>query len=228
LRQQQSHQVYITQVIEKNDSSDDELNEYLEDFDEDPELKRIRESRLAQIRTEHQQHLMNRARGHGTYREIAQDDFLTEVNGSEKVVCHFYHKDFERCKIMDKHLEILAPRHFEAKFVKIDAEKAPFFVDKLLIRILPTVVIFLDGITKEGEKGGRIVGFQGLSDGMTPGKEDMWPTYRLARKLTEYGVIENDLELEEELRNKTMQSRVQIHGSIVASSIVNDEDITNP
>jgi len=227
LHPQQTPQLDIPQP-EQNESSDDELNEYLEDYDEDPELKRIRESRLAQIKAEHQEQMMNRVRGHGTYREVSQDEFLPEVTGSPKVICHFYHKDFERCKIMDQHLEILAPRHFEAKFIKINAEKAPFFVDKLLIRVLPTVLIFIDGITKEGEKGGRIIGFQGLTDGMTPGKEDMWPTYRLARKLVEYGVIDPDLELEEELRNKTMQNRIQIHGSIVASSIVDDEDFTNP
>lgn len=38
-----------------------------------------------------------------------------------------------RCKIMDKHLALLAPQHVEAKFIKIDAEKAPFFVGKLQV-----------------------------------------------------------------------------------------------
>lgn len=30
------------------------------------------------------------------YREIMQDEFLPEVTSSEKVVVHFYHKDFQR------------------------------------------------------------------------------------------------------------------------------------
>ena len=46
---------------------------------------------------------------------------------------------------MDKHLKILAEKHVETKFVKINAEKTPFFVDKLSIRVLPSVVVFADG-----------------------------------------------------------------------------------
>ena len=37
-------------------------------------------------------------KGHGEYREITEGDFLGEVTGSEKVICHFYHKEFYRCK----------------------------------------------------------------------------------------------------------------------------------
>jgi hypothetical protein len=36
-----------------------------------------------------------------TRSEIVEEEFLKEVTGSELVVCHFYHNDFERCKIMD-------------------------------------------------------------------------------------------------------------------------------
>jgi alkyl hydroperoxide reductase subunit AhpC len=46
------------------------------------------------------------ALNHGEYREIKEEDFLKEVTASEWVVVHFYHKDFTRCKIMDKHLDV--------------------------------------------------------------------------------------------------------------------------
>ena len=36
--------------------------------------------------------------GHGEYKEITEGDFLGEVTGSEKVICHFYHREFYRCK----------------------------------------------------------------------------------------------------------------------------------
>lgn len=39
-----------------------------------------------------------------------------------------------RCKVMDMRLGELAPRHLETKFLRIDAEKAPFFVQKLQVR----------------------------------------------------------------------------------------------
>ncbi|CAI5516113.1 unnamed protein product, partial [Closterium sp. Naga37s-1] len=50
--------------------------------------------------------------------------------------------------VVDKHLAILAPKHLEAKFVKIDAEKCPFFVSRLNIKVLPCMILF------------RIVGFE--------------------------------------------------------------------
>ena len=52
------------------------------------------------------------------------------------------------------------------------------------IRVLPTVVIFNDGISKE-----RITGFEGLSEGMMPGREDEWPTSRLQERLLACGGI---------------------------------------
>ena len=36
--------------------------------------------------------------GHGEYREVSEGDFLGEVTRSQKVICHFYHKEFYRCK----------------------------------------------------------------------------------------------------------------------------------
>ena len=69
--------------------------------------------------------------GHGKYEEIDEEQFLTKVTKSKFVVVHFYHKDFERCKIMDMHLKELCKTHIESKFCRIDAEKCPFFVAKL-------------------------------------------------------------------------------------------------
>jgi hypothetical protein len=36
-------------------------------------------------------------------------------------VCHFYHRDFERCKLLDKHLTILARKYFDTRFIKLSA-----------------------------------------------------------------------------------------------------------
>lgn len=82
------------------------------------------------------------------------------MTSSPLVAVHFYHRDFERCKIMDMHLARLAKRHIECKFLKLNAEKAPFFVEKLVVRILPTVVCFKDGIAFDE----RVLGFDGLMD----------------------------------------------------------------
>ena len=50
---------------------------------------------------------------------------------------------------MDKHLAILAPKHVETKFCKINALKCPFLTDRLKIRVIPTMAVIKDGITKD-------------------------------------------------------------------------------
>ena len=40
---------------------------------------------------------------------------------TQRVVCHFYHQDFERCKVLDKHLQVLARKHFDTRFIKLSA-----------------------------------------------------------------------------------------------------------
>ena len=101
------------------------------DGDEDNELRRIREQRLRQIKEIQREKLENAGKGHGQYREITQDEFLNEMVTSRKVVCHFYHSEFARCAVIDHHIQKLVQRHVETKFVKINAEKAPFFVSKV-------------------------------------------------------------------------------------------------
>ncbi|CAH0404205.1 unnamed protein product [Chilo suppressalis] len=66
-------------------------------------------------------------RGHGEYTEIdGEKEFFAICNKSTNVVCHFYRNDSPRCKIVDMHLKILCKKHVEARFVKLDAERAPF------------------------------------------------------------------------------------------------------
>ena len=93
------------------------------------------------------------AQGHGEYREIAEEEFLKEVCGSQWVVIHFYHREFFRCKIVDKHLREIAKKHLSCKWLTLDAEKAPFFIAKLAIQMLPTVIVFKDGIVHDQFSG---------------------------------------------------------------------------
>ncbi|XP_020397890.1 thioredoxin domain-containing protein PLP3A [Zea mays] len=82
---------------------------------------------------------------------------VAKKDDTEFFICHFYHREFYRCKIMDKHLKTLAPIYVGTKFVKLDVENAPFFVAKLAIKILPCVILFKKGIVVD-----RLVGIQDL------------------------------------------------------------------
>lgn len=118
------------------------------------------------------------ANGHGKYEEVVEEQFLPTVTKIQYCVVHFYHKDFERCKIVDMHLNKIARQHTEAKVVKIDAEKCPFFVAKLQIQVLPTILCFINGVAVD-----RVVGFEEL------GGQDDFPTLLLTRKLVACGVL---------------------------------------
>src|SRR4051812_15977442 len=48
-----------------------------------------------------------RQANHGTYTEIEKEKELMDLTvNSKQVVIHFFHKDFRRCAIMDKHLQV--------------------------------------------------------------------------------------------------------------------------
>jgi len=100
------------------------------------------------------------------------------VTKSKFAVVHFYHREFSRCKVVDHHLEILAKKYVATKFAKLDAEKAPFFVNKLMVVVMPCVVMFEDG-----KMMGRIDGFDIL------GGEDDFPTEVMECVIGASGVI---------------------------------------
>ena len=45
--------------------------------------------------------------------------------------------------------QILAAKHLSCKWLTLNAEKAPFFVTKLAIQMLPTVIVFKDGLVTD-------------------------------------------------------------------------------
>merc|ERR1711998_525166 len=149
-------------------------------WDDDDSLEAMRARRRQQMKEAHEKKLKYQGLGHGEYTEIEEEAFLKTVTASERAVVHFYHKNFEKCKIMDMHLLKCAKKFFGTRFVKMDSEKAPFFVEKLRVRTLPCVVVFNDGIAK-----GKQVGFDGL-----PGEE--FETVQLAWRIKEWEGIEED------------------------------------
>ncbi|KAG7253566.1 hypothetical protein CRUP_017679, partial [Coryphaenoides rupestris] len=102
----------------------------------------------------------------------SEKDFFGEVKESKNVICHFYRDSTFRCKIVDKHLAILAKKHVETKFIKLNVEKAPFLSERLRIKVIPTLVLLVDGKTKD-----YVVGFSDL------GNTDNFPTEMLEWRL---------------------------------------------
>lgn len=114
---------------------------------------------------------------------------------------------------MDHHLKMIALQHVECKFVRINAAKAPFFVTKLQVKVLPTLLVF-----HHGKAVDRLTGFDGLvssSSSVTnkndnDGDLDAWETNRLQEWLAKTGAIDYKMP-SADLRDD--MERLELHSS---------------
>ncbi|OIW12873.1 hypothetical protein TanjilG_24806 [Lupinus angustifolius] len=164
----------VAQAVEEQ--IDDEIAA-LERLDAD-DIEALRERRLQQMKKMAEKRSRWISLGHGEYTEIpSEKEFFSVVKASERVVCHFYRENWP-CKVMDKHLSILAKQHVETRFVKINAEKSPFLAEKLKIIVLPTL-----SLIKNAKVDDYVVGFDQL------GGSDEFSTEELEERLAKAQVI---------------------------------------
>ncbi|KAJ0821496.1 putative Thioredoxin domain-containing protein [Helianthus annuus] len=155
---------------------DDEIAA-LEKLDLD-DIEVLRERRLQQMKKMAEKRSRWMSLGHGEYTEIfSEKDFFAIVKASDRVVCHFYRENWP-CKVVDKHLSILAKQHIETRFIKIQAEKSPFLAEKLKIVVLPTIALI-----KNAKVDDYVVGFDEL------GGTDDFSTEELEERLAKAQVI---------------------------------------
>lgn len=156
---------------------DEQINK-LENMDED-DIEAIKRRRLEAMKNNAKKKAEWKQQGHGEYSEIPEEkEFFNITKNSENVVCHFYREETFRCKILDKHLKILARKHMETKFCKINAEKTPFLCDRLKIKVIPTIILIKDSQTR-----GYVVGFSEL------GNTDEFSTEMLEWRIAQNEVI---------------------------------------
>ncbi|KAH9977928.1 thioredoxin-like protein [Lactifluus volemus] len=142
----------------------------------------LREQGLKELRREMERMKQMREEMHGKYTELTDEKEIIRTSASEpQCVIHFYHSNFHRCEIMDKHLAALAPKYFNTRFLRVFVENVPFLVEKLEIKVLPCVICFIKGISKD-----RIIGFEEL------GNVDSFSTATLELRLQHTGVIQKD------------------------------------
>eukprot|EP00775_Hariotina_reticulata_P013574 gene13574-13699_t len=139
LVQQAVEQSVLRVAKQLEDQIDSELHK-LENLQDD-DLERIRQRRIQDLRQQQEKTRDWIQKGHGEYQEIFEEkEFFKEMKGEDRMVCHFY-RDNWPCKVVDKHLAILCKQHLETKFIKLNAEKAPYLTDKLKIWMLPTIAL---------------------------------------------------------------------------------------
>jgi hypothetical protein len=158
--------------------NDDELLDQLDD-ELDADFQSYREQRMQELSQQMKQSKRQIQEGHGQVETLlSEESVLKTTTGTKRIVVHFFHDQFDKCKKMDNKLEvsiiplvsyvfypivltnyiqILAQKHLSTKFIRISVDNAPFLVTRLGIKILPVVIVYLSGV-----ESARIVGFDRL------------------------------------------------------------------
>ncbi|XP_075228299.1 thioredoxin domain-containing protein 9 [Lycorma delicatula] len=174
--------MFQNQVLKVAEAVEQQLDSEIQRLDElDSEgIEKLREERLKQLKKQAQQRQEWIAKGHGEYDELAEEkEFFEVTKKSPDMVVHFYKDNTPRCKIVDHHLKILAKKHIEARFIKLNVERCPFLTERLRIRVIPTIALVKDSKTKD-----FVVGFTDL------GNCDDFSTDMLEWRIAQSGVID--------------------------------------
>ncbi|RSH91710.1 hypothetical protein EHS25_009079 [Saitozyma podzolica] len=134
----------------------------LDSLDDDPrfDLAAQRERRLEELQKEVRKVQVLQDSEYGRMITYGQEKALIERMSKEKFcLIHFFHPDFQRCRIMDQRLEELAPKYVHTLFLRAGVADVPFLVAKFGIQVLPHVLVFVDGRCAD-----RLIGFEELGD----------------------------------------------------------------
>lgn len=168
----------LASALAEEQALDAQLAKMDENMTED-NFEALRQKRKIMLQKQMRKEADMRQVGHGKYSELSDTtEFFAAAKKSSRMIVHFYRGVTPRCEIVDAHFEKLAHRHVECRFVKINAEKNPYLVEKLGIILLPTMVLIKDGKTDHA-----IHGFDEF------GGVDDFPTEVVAYVLAGHGMI---------------------------------------
>jgi len=164
---------------DESDEDQDALFAELEEEIENDSNPALREHGLQALKAEMDRMKHMQENQYGRYTEIKDEKEVVRVTAHDpRVVVHFFHPNFQRCEIMDKHLDELAPKYANTRFARVFVENVPWLVEKLHIKVLPCVIVFVNGVAKD-----RVVGFEEL------GNTDSFNTAVLELRLSQTGVL---------------------------------------
>ncbi|KAI9001085.1 GTPase inhibitor [Trametes punicea] len=181
---------------------DEDIFAELEAEIENDSSAEFRERGMEQLKREMERLQQMKNDGHGQYREVTDEKEVIRLSANKpRCVIHYFHHKFKRCEIMDQHLAVrlavaltsilmsfvsstpqrIAPKYFNTLFIRVFVENVPWLVERLGIKVLPCVMTFINGVSKD-----RFVGFEEL------GNTDQFETATLEWKLLNSGVIQKD------------------------------------
>lgn len=194
------------QLIQAIEKQVDAVIDQIDNLDTN-DIEELRKTRIRELQKHEEQKKEWLNNDHGKYEELPEEKmFFDVIKKSENVIIHFFRNSAPRCAIVDKHLKILAPKHIETRFVKLNAEKCPFLAEKLKIKTIPSIVLVQNTVMVD-----KIVGFTQL------GNCDDFSTEILEWRLAQNNILKYDGDLSvppDMVENKSKGSNKKIRDGI--------------
>lgn len=190
---------------------DEEMYQCDQMLHNDDMILKLRQQRIQQMQEMAQQQTKYKMAQHGTYEELTGTKGTTShdvgraffdcAKQSERFIVHFYRPQTEYCQIFHKHLSTLAVQHMETKFVKVNVQDcdqmeqgASFLVERLQVRVMPTLVLICKGKVVH-----QIRGFDEL------GGTESFETFQLAQLLAKYLLVHLTDKEQEQIQEEIVQ-----------------------
>jgi len=159
-----------------------DLDKALEDMDnlDLDDMKELHKKRLMEARKKVEDLKKWKSKNHGVVTCVTdQAEFFQHVKESKYVVCVFFKTANRWCDDLRANLKAIAPKHFETRFLEMEAEKAPYLCEKLNIYMMPTMILCKDNKVS--------MQCRGLDPINPTGK---YTTLQLETRLLEWGFVE--------------------------------------
>jgi thioredoxin-like negative regulator of GroEL len=93
------------------------------------------------------------------FTEFTDEESLINLSMHQKLIVHFYSRNFKKCRFMNESLRKIAVKFPDIKFGFIDVENCPKMCQALKIKVLPFLGFFKDGFFIE-----QLVGFEKIGN----------------------------------------------------------------
>ena len=101
----------VAQAIDSAQHESDDEDAVIASLEESPAVDAYREQRLQQFHSELSRAKAMKDKGFCKYTEIKDEKMLMDMTTEFKyAIIHFFKPDFNRCAIMDEHLEVCMQR----------------------------------------------------------------------------------------------------------------------
>ncbi|TMW69229.1 hypothetical protein Poli38472_001385 [Pythium oligandrum] len=150
--QEEEEEEEEVQVDPRENATLDELDEMEDDFDDDKELERIRERRIAEMKA------MAARNKFGDVQPITKDEWTREVtDGSSDhwVIAHLWDTAVQESRVMEEALRVVAKNHRDVKFVSIQGKAC---IENWPARNCPTLFMYHKGALQNQLLGIRKLG----------------------------------------------------------------------